>query len=149
MNREYLFRGKTIETHKWIYGGIVIMDGRYFIIKTITYPVDGSCSWGAYEVDPETVGQWTGLIDKNKVKVFEGDVFKGEELGEFEVVVYHNSGFAVNSYGYYGCMMPYGWDETAGGFGAVDTYYLDELCIDELEVIANVHDSYEILKGCF
>ena len=71
--REHLFRGKTKETHEWVYGGISIMDGRYFIVKTQTY-YDNTCSWGAYEVDPETVGRSTGFYDCNNDLIFEGDM---------------------------------------------------------------------------
>ena len=70
---EYLFRGKTKETHEWIYGGIAMMDGRYFIVKTQTY-YDNTCSWGAYEVDPDTVGQFIGKVDKHGNKIFRGDL---------------------------------------------------------------------------
>lgn len=56
---EYLFRGKTKETHEWVYGGIFVQDNRYFIIKSITYSC-GTDSWGAFEVDPETVCWFVG-----------------------------------------------------------------------------------------
>jgi uncharacterized phage protein (TIGR01671 family) len=69
---EYLFRGKTKETHEWVYGGIFVQGERYFIIKSITYEC-GATSWGAFEVDPETVGQSTGFYDCNNELIFEGD----------------------------------------------------------------------------
>ena len=59
MEHEYLFRGKTKATNEWVYGDIFVQDGRYFIIKSITYSC-GAESWGAFEVDPETVQQCTG-----------------------------------------------------------------------------------------
>ena len=100
MEHEYLFRGKTTNTHEWVYGGIYIQNNRYFIVKTIRYSSDTrderiaeyyennpSYTYGMYEVDPKTVGRFTGLVVKDKKKVFEGDVimFGGEPL-----VVYWN-----------------------------------------------------------
>ena len=86
MEHEYLFRGKTIATSEWVYGGIFVQDGRYFIIKSITYSC-GAYSWGAFEVEPETVGRFTGLIVRDNEKVFDGDciIFGGQTL-----VVYWN-----------------------------------------------------------
>lgn len=86
MEHEFLFRGKTIETNEWIYGGIFVRDGRYFIIKSITYEC-GAESWGAFEVYPKTVGRFTGLIVRDNEKVFDGDsiIFGGQTL-----VVYWN-----------------------------------------------------------
>jgi hypothetical protein len=85
MNK-YLFRGQTKETHEWVYGGIFVQGDRYFIIKSITYEC-GATSWGAFEVDPNTVGQFTGLIVRDNEKVFDGDsiIFGGQTL-----VVYWN-----------------------------------------------------------
>ena len=73
MEHEYLFRGKTIETNKWVHGGIFVQDGRYFIIKSITYSC-GVTSWGAFEVDPKTIGRYVELNDKDNVKIFEDDI---------------------------------------------------------------------------
>lgn len=86
MEREYLFRGKTKETNEWVYGGIFVQDGRYFIIKSVTYEC-GAESWGAFEVDPKTVGRFTGLVVRDNEKVFDGDsiIFGGQTL-----VVYWN-----------------------------------------------------------
>ena len=53
MNR-FLFKGKTKETHKWVYGGICERDGRCFIVQSVPCS-DNTQSWGIFEVDPKTV----------------------------------------------------------------------------------------------
>lgn len=101
MKREHLFRGKTISQNEWIYGGIYIQGDRYFIIKPVRYEPNTrdwdtiefyeknpTYTYGVFEVHPETVGEFTGLLDKDKNKIFEGDIL---EFGRESVVVYWNA----------------------------------------------------------
>ena len=67
MNREILFRGKRVDNGEWVYGFLVKMWGQYHII-------DQNDENSAYMIKPETVGQYTGLCDKNGKKIFEGDI---------------------------------------------------------------------------
>ena len=73
--RDILFRGKTVDNSGWVEGEYM---GIEIHIKT-SYPFE----WWGYEVIPESVGQFTGLTDKNEVKIFDGDVLQNEDGDEF------------------------------------------------------------------
>jgi uncharacterized phage protein (TIGR01671 family) len=82
MMREILFRGKSKSTGKWVYGYLV--EGNDWntnepitaIIETdaVFYPRNEIVSYEV--VNPETVGQWSGRVDKNGVKIFDGDIVR-------------------------------------------------------------------------
>lgn len=121
--REILFRGKRVDNGEWVEG--YYMDDGY-----INQPFTelGGRFDDTIEVDPETVGQYTGLTDKNGKKIFEGDICKH---------ISNYSGNTVISVVTY----------TDGHFLAlVDEHSGFELS-EKLEVIGNIHDNPELLKG--
>ena len=80
------------------------------------------------EVIPETVGQYTGVTDKNDTKIFEGDIVTMPSYhgGKHKTVVYFKNGkFAVDG----------------------SNYSFKDICPRNMEVIGNIHDNPELLNG--
>lgn len=111
--REILFRGKKINS-EWVKGDYVID----IFTKTPFINTSGN---GFEKVDPKTVGQYTGLTDKNGTKIFEGDIVLRRK--DKELVFYDDGGFSPFA-------IP-GWECTPDA--------------DEVEVIGNIHDNPELL----
>ena len=128
-------RGRRLDNQEWVEGYFAVLKW-YLDEKPIAviipedatlYPHGELC--GFYPVDPETVGRFTSLTDKNREKIFEGDIVdiltENEEIG---VVAYEDGGFLVN----------------ADGF-CVDFH--SNINGTDLEVIGNIHDNPELTKG--
>lgn len=81
MMREILFRGKRVKDGEWVYGNLSwYQSGNAFIEKGDPTQPNELCHFGVKQVCPATVGQYTGLIDKNGVKIFERDIVKAYDV---------------------------------------------------------------------
>lgn len=134
MSREILFRGKSIGMDIWLYGKLF----NYGLTAPSNVPCISVCvptSWqeayNFYRVHPNTIGQYTGLKDKNGVKIFEGDVvIIGEKLKA--KVIYYDGAFRMQSE-----FSPTPIDTTDMG------YMMREFSV---RIIGNVHDNPELIK---
>ncbi len=140
--REILFRGKRTDNGEWVYGDLLQRDeGRK--IKAIMPPYPAK---KGIVVKEDSIGQYTGLTDKNGTQIFEGDIFIDKEDEVISVVKFRNGMFCLVDYGIKGALMPYGYDESAGGFGECDCQPMDNYNIDEMQIDGNIHDNPELLK---
>lgn len=131
--REILFRGKVKGTGEWVYGNLIHrVDEIHVQESNELYISDYICEFDAvcleYEVDSDTVGQYTGMKDAKGVKIFEGDIIGGD-----------------------GCIHFIQYNDKEAQFVAVDRYIqcgISQQLIDEFEkvVIGNVHKNQELIK---
>ena len=134
--REILFRGKRIGTGEWVDGLIVKTNNcSVFIVNEADEYGCGICIQESsldknYEVDPSTVGQFTGLTDKNGQRIFESDIVRYMK-NDVMVVVWNNESASF-----------------VGAYSAINFNYCATLINGHmyLEVIGNIHDNPELLE---
>ena len=134
MNRTIKFRGKSIYSEDWLYGSLVkIEKDRYAVIPPLN-DIERGKIIGMYEVYPETVGQFTGLLDKNGKEIYEGDIlhtitfgFNPEEYTA--IILYRNCSFQLSN----GRNLFY--------FGQSDLTKMDDTI-----VIGNIYDNPDLIK---
>ena len=138
--REILFRGKRLDNGEWVYGGIAAWkDGFSSAITTL----DENDFDSLVLVYPETVGQYTGLTDKNGTKIFEGD-FLHWEYQDYD----NNTG--CHNWIKHECKVTFEYGSfyiDAYPFHLGNTLDFDDGEDWRLEVIGNIHDNPELLKG--
>lgn len=132
--REILFKGKRTDNGEWVEGrlladDVIVPKGQEFETEDIYIIADNLMG---FEVIPETVGQYTGLTDKNGKKIFEGDIVENEWNGRKHLVEYYE-----DRGGYF----PFACGD---GCGCCET---DVEIPESTIIIGNIHDNPELLKA--
>ena len=165
--REILFRGKRIDNGEWV-------EGYYYKAKycrtddelcdyiTVPHPKEYNEPSSHYIVNPETVGQYTGLTDKNGKKIFEGDIVQYLTYDDFDC----KSVVKFGEYKQDGSEGEYNARNCLGFYVEINNFTCPDWCenepkwfsdyrrqqnileiANECEVIGNIHNNPELLKG--
>lgn len=145
--REILFRGRTKTPGKeWVNGFYAVHSTAPFIGAHNSY---GTMLW--FEVDPETVGQFTGLTDKNRKRIFDGDIIKCDNGKQSCVaVVMFGEYYPKMFYKMLDMCSPGKRHMLANGFYAKSVDKGEEMILFQslcVEVIGNIYDNPELLEG--
>ena len=129
MEREIKFRAKAVNTEMWVYGDLVHNQ------KVTKEGLEPRVMVGGYEVYKDTVGQFTGLLDCNAKRIYEGDIIEVTSLSYTSlgtrtnaIVIFRNSAFQLK--------------HKAKG-ALLLTHWAEDVVI----VIGNIYDNKELLKG--
>lgn len=154
--REILFRGKRVDNGEWVNGYYVAANYHWHnrgVHKD--WIITAACSNGGWfalhgrqPVVTDTIGQYTGLVDKNGKKIFEGDILAGDiypyshdgEHNYFAEVVWFDNSPAL---GLYTFKNP---QSHVAGIAAGLSDYMEEFDSTKWEVIGNIHDNPELME---
>lgn len=126
--REILFRGKRVDNGEWVQGDLL---QNVDCLKIREQEKDIKHIAKSFVVIPETVGQYTGLTDKNGTKIFEGDIVKTKKGKPYEIKVYK------------GC-----WAVWNGNFkNDYERWDFLNTFNSRVEIIGNITDNPELLGG--
>lgn len=134
--REILFRGKRLDNGEWIAGHLLkYEDGSARMVSSNTdifcFEKDESIiQTVAHRVDPETVGQCTGLVDKNGKKIFEGDILSVCNSKAFLFAVAWNNQYVLKC--------------TSNGVSDNILNVIESP--EDVEVVGNIYDNSELIK---
>lgn len=133
MNREIEFRGYNPKNGKWLYGYYLVNRGKHYIVPAGIQPP--SATPEDFEAEPESIGQYTGLKDRDGKRIYEDDilrVYDGERY--FNIVVkWSEEAMAFMACYCDGDQSPLSWFSNL----LSRTY--------EIEVIGNIHDNPDLL----
>ena len=132
--REILFRGKRVDNGGWVYGNLIQRNIWGAVFPIIRAEDKGYGNFKEWEVIPETVGQYTGLQDKNGSKIFDGDVVECTSTWDKAnmVVIFED--------GEYRLVLCDKYKNYTSGRG-----YYSIGCFDK-KVIGNIHDNPEVME---
>ena len=134
--REILFHGKRTDNGEWIEGDVLQTKYHSGHIEYQIMPQTPISS--AYPVLPETVGQYTGLTDKNGKRIFEGDICRFKRFNDIHVgeIVFNvtTASFVMR------------YQSIVGAYGEKATQKMLLSVCDDIEVIGNIHDNPELME---
>ena len=130
--REILFRGKRVDNGEWVFGDLL---HNCDCVKIRENETKINHVARSFPVLPKTIGQYTGLTDKNGTRIFEGDIVK-QEFSKFRqstngICEFHDGSFGLK----------------IKDLGIEKFLPFACICNATYKVIGNIHDNPELLKG--